>query len=89
MKFIHMHESLRQKILRKIGDGGLTVTILARQTGLAQAHVSNFLREIRLTNEPEAEVRVFICAMDLSKSDDVRTVELGDEILNDTRLARR
>ena len=47
MKFIHMHESLRQKILRKIGDGGLTVTILARQTGLAQAHVSNFLREKR------------------------------------------
>jgi hypothetical protein len=47
MKFIHMHERLRQEILRKIDHDALTVTLLARQTGLAQAHVSNFLREKR------------------------------------------
>ncbi len=47
MKFIHMHELLRKKILRRIDDGAQSVTNLARQTGLAQAHVSNFLREKR------------------------------------------
>lgn len=47
MKFIHMHETLRREILRRIDHGALTITLLARQTGLAQAHVSNFLREKR------------------------------------------
>jgi len=42
-----MHELLRKKILRRIDDGTQSVTNLARQTGLAQAHVSNFLREKR------------------------------------------
>lgn len=57
MKFIHMHEALRQEIGRRIGQGALSVTLLARQTGLAQAHVSNFLHKKRRLS-PNAMDRV-------------------------------
>lgn len=42
-----MHERLRQELLRRIQRGTLSVSLLARQTGLAKAHVSNFLRSHR------------------------------------------
>jgi hypothetical protein len=57
MKFIHMHEALRQKTLGQINDGALSVTLIARKTGLAQAHISNFLREKRRLS-PNAMDRV-------------------------------
>jgi transcriptional regulator with XRE-family HTH domain len=47
MKFIHMHENLRLHLLRKIQHGSISVTSLARKTGLAQSHISNFLRKKR------------------------------------------
>jgi hypothetical protein len=47
MTFTQMHERLRQKLLLKIQRGTLSVSLLSRQTGLGQAHVSNFLRNRR------------------------------------------
>lgn len=44
MNFTQMHERLRLELLRRIERGTASVSLLARQTGLAQAHVSNFLR---------------------------------------------
>jgi hypothetical protein len=45
MNFFQMHEHLRQELLRRIQRGTLSVTLLTRQTGLAQSHLSNFLRK--------------------------------------------
>ncbi|MGA2570016.1 MAG: hypothetical protein ABSF23_05815 [Terracidiphilus sp.] len=39
-----MHERLRLELLRRIQRGTLSVSLLARQTGFGQAHLSNFLR---------------------------------------------
>lgn len=44
MNFTQMHERLRTELLRRIQRGSLSVSLLARQTGLTQAHLSNFLR---------------------------------------------
>lgn len=38
-----MHERLRLELLRRIQRGTLSVSLLARQTGFGQAHLSNFL----------------------------------------------
>lgn len=43
MNFTQMHEHLRLELLRRIQRGTLSVSLLARQTGFAQAHLSNFL----------------------------------------------
>ena len=47
MNFTQMHERLRLELLRRIQRGTLSVSLLARQTGFGQAHVSNFLRRRR------------------------------------------
>jgi transcriptional regulator with XRE-family HTH domain len=47
MNCTQMHERLRLELLRRIQRGTLSVSLLARQTGLGQAHVSNFLRSRR------------------------------------------
>jgi hypothetical protein len=47
MNFIQMHERLRLELLRRIQRGSLSVSLLARQTGFGQAHLSNFLRSRR------------------------------------------
>ncbi len=39
-----MHERLRLELLRRIQRGSVSVSLLARQTGLGQSHLSNFLR---------------------------------------------
>lgn len=44
MSFNQMHERLRQELLRRIQRGSLSVSLLARQTGYGQSHISNFLR---------------------------------------------
>jgi transcriptional regulator with XRE-family HTH domain len=44
MNFTQIHEKLRLEMLRRIQRGTLSVSLLARQTGLGQPHVSNFLR---------------------------------------------
>jgi hypothetical protein len=43
MNFTQMHERLRLELLRRIQRGTLSVSLLSRQTGFAQAHMSNFL----------------------------------------------
>jgi hypothetical protein len=47
MNFSQMHERLRLELLRRIQRGTLSVSLLARQTGFGQAHLSNFLRRKR------------------------------------------
>lgn len=47
MNFTQMHERLRHELLRRINRGTLSVSLLARQTGFAQAHLSNFLNNRR------------------------------------------
>lgn len=47
MNFQELHESLRVELLRRIENGGLTGTALARQAGFRQAHISNFLNRRR------------------------------------------
>jgi hypothetical protein len=44
MNFTQMHERLRLELLRRIQRGTMSVSLLARQTGFGQAHLSNFLR---------------------------------------------
>ena len=47
MNFTQMHERLRLELLRRIQRGTLSVSLLARQTGLGQPHLSNFLNNRR------------------------------------------
>ena len=42
-----MHERLRLELLRRIQRGTVSVSLLARQTGFGQPHLSNFLRNMR------------------------------------------
>jgi Cro/C1-type HTH DNA-binding domain len=50
MNFSQLHEQLRLELLRRIERGVLSGTLLARQTGLKQAHISNFLHSKRRLN---------------------------------------
>jgi len=43
MNFSQLQERLRIELLRRIERGSLSVSLLARQTGLGQPHISNFL----------------------------------------------
>lgn len=47
MNFSQMHERLRLELLRRIQRGTLSVSLLSRQTGFGQSHLSNFLRRKR------------------------------------------
>jgi len=47
MNITQMHERLRLELLRRIQRGTLSVSLLARQTGFGQAHLSNFLHSRR------------------------------------------
>jgi hypothetical protein len=47
MNFTGMQDRLRQELLRRIRRGTVSVSLLARQTGFCEAHVSNFLRARR------------------------------------------
>ncbi|HTB97888.1 MAG TPA: helix-turn-helix transcriptional regulator [Terracidiphilus sp.] len=47
MKIAQMHERLRMELARRIQRGTLSVSLLARQSGIGQSHVSNFLNNRR------------------------------------------
>jgi len=47
MNFQDMHEHLRLELLRRIDRGVLSGSLLARQTGFRQAHISNVLNRKR------------------------------------------
>ena len=42
-----MHERLRLELLRRVQRGTVSVSLLGRQTGFGQAHLSNFLHSRR------------------------------------------
>ena len=63
MNFTQMHERLRLELLRRIQRGTVSVSLLARQTGLGQSHLSNFLRS-RGTNS----ARAIICELRRGRS---------------------
>ncbi len=52
MNFTQMHERLRLELLRRIQRGTLSVSLLARQTGLGQPHLSSFLHNRRRLSLP-------------------------------------
>jgi transcriptional regulator with XRE-family HTH domain len=52
MNFSQLHERLRLELLRRIDRELLTAASLARQTGLQQPHISNFLRSKRRLSLP-------------------------------------
>lgn len=43
MNLTQMQEKIRLELLRRISRGTLTVSLLSRQTGFAQSHLSNFI----------------------------------------------
>jgi transcriptional regulator with XRE-family HTH domain len=47
MKLLELHERLRLETWRRIDQGTLSRALLASRTGLAQAHISNFLHRRR------------------------------------------
>ena len=47
MNFTQTHERLRLELVRRIQRGTLSVSLLSRQTGFGQAHLSNFLHSRR------------------------------------------
>lgn len=67
MKFLELHERLRLEIWRRIDQGVLSSSLLARRTGLAQAHISNFLHRRRRLSLPALD-RVLV-AQSLSVDD--------------------
>jgi hypothetical protein len=58
MNITQMHERLRLELLRRIQRGTLSVSLLSRQTGFGQSHLSNFLRSRRQLSL-EAMDRIF------------------------------
>ena len=52
MNFAQLHERLRLELIRRIDRGLLTAASLARQSGLQQPHISNFLRSKRRLSLP-------------------------------------
>jgi len=77
-----MHERLRLELLRRIERGTLSVSLLARQTGFGQSHLSNFLHSRRQLSL-EALDRVLasqrLKAPDLLPADQQAAAPLGDE----------
>ncbi len=47
MNITQMHERLRMEMARRIQRGTLSVSLLSRQTGFGQSHLSNFLNNRR------------------------------------------
>ena len=72
MNISQMHERLRLELLRRIQRGTASVSLLARQTGMTQAHISNFLNRRRRLS-PEAMDRILaaqrLAAADLLSSE--------------------
>jgi hypothetical protein len=72
MNFTQMQERLRVELLRRIERGTLSVSLLARQTGYGQPHLSNFLHGRRQLSL-DAVDRI-LAAQHLSSSDLIASV---------------
>jgi transcriptional regulator with XRE-family HTH domain len=82
MNFTQMHERLRMELQRRIQRGTLSVSLLARQTGFGQSHLSNFLHGRRQLSL-EAMDRI-LAAQNMSTTDllavqQTRRVEIDEE----------
>jgi len=75
MNFTQMHERLRLELLRRIQRGTLSVSLLARQTGYGQPHLSNFLHSRRQLSL-EAIDRI-LAAQHLTAADLLPVLQLG------------
>ncbi len=82
MNFTQMHERLRLELLRRIQRGTVSVSLLARQTGLAQAHISNFLhcrRQLSLEALDRVLAAQLMAAADLLPASSQTKAALGGE----------
>jgi hypothetical protein len=82
MNFTQMHERLRLELLRRIQRGTVSVSLLARQTGFGQSHLSNFLhsrRQLSLEAMDRVLVAQHMAAADLLPANyrGVRNAEVG------------
>lgn len=77
MNFTQMHERLRMEMLRRIQRGTLSVSLLGRQTGFGQSHLSNFLHSRRQLSL-EAMDRI-LAAQRLTAADLLPTVQRANE----------
>ena len=75
MKFLELHERLRLETWRRIDQGILSSSLLARQTGLAQAHISNFLHRRRRLSLPALDRILLAQALSV---EDLAPVGLSD-----------
>jgi len=81
MNFTQMHERLRLELLRRIQRGTLSVSLLSRQTGFGQPHLSNFLHNRRQLSL-EAIDRV-LAAQHLTAADLLPALQRGEALDED------
>jgi len=81
MNFTQMHERLRLELLRRIQRGTVSVSLLARQTGFGQSHLSNFLHNRRQLSL-EAMDRI-LAAQHMTASDLLPATPLRDALPSD------
>jgi hypothetical protein len=81
MNFTQMHERLRLELLRRIQRDTLSVSLLSRQTGFGQSHLSNFLRSRRQLSL-EAIDRVLF-AQHLTAADLLPALQRGEALAED------
>lgn len=81
MNFTQMHEHLRMELLRRIQRGTLSVSLLGRQTGFGQAHLSNFLHSRRQLSL-EAMDRI-LAAQHLTVADLLPSVQRAESLSGD------
>ncbi len=77
-----MHERLRLELQRRIQRGTLSVSLLARQTGFRQSHVSNFLRsrrQLSLDGVDRVLAAQHMGAADLLPANALPAWQLGEE----------
>src|ERR1700691_2937094 len=82
MNFLQMHERLRLELQRRIQRGTLSVSLLARQTGFRQSHLSNFLhcrRQLSLEGMDRVLAAQQLGAADLLPPDALSAWQTGDE----------
>ena len=85
MRFRDLHEALRLEILRRLDQGTLTGSELARLTGFRQAHISNFLhakRSLSLTGLDRVLAAINLTVDDVLPGDghaaELPTLQAGD-----------
>ena len=81
MNFTQMHERLRLELLRRIQRGTLSVSLLSRQTGFGQPHLSNFLHNRRQLSLQAIDH--VLAAQHLTAADLLPTLQRGEALAED------